>query len=68
MRLWRTRQSRAPKAFTGTCPIREHTGDGAYVGRCDHATYDHACPRHGIVADYPTRDDREVRVKDRRWR
>ena len=26
--------------FTGVCPIREHTGDGAYVGRCEFATYD----------------------------
>lgn len=54
------------REFTGSCPIREHTGDGAYVGRCDFATYDGFCPRHGAVEDYPTRDDREVRVEDRR--
>lgn len=53
-------------AFTGSCPIREHTGDGAYVGRCEHATYNGYCPRHGALEDYPTNDDREVRVQDRR--
>lgn len=52
--------------FTGSCPIREHTGDGAYVGRCEFATYDGFCPRHGALEDYPTNDDREVRVEDRR--
>lgn len=55
-----------PLTFTGSCPIREHTGDGAYVGRCEHATYDGYCPRHGALEDYPTNDDREVRVQDRR--
>lgn len=54
------------ESFTGSCPIREHTGDGAYVGRCDFATYDGYCPRHGALEDYPDRDDREVSIKDRR--
>jgi hypothetical protein len=57
---------REAREFTGSCPIREHTGDGAYVGRCEFATYDGFCPRHGALEDYPTRDDREVRVEDRR--
>lgn len=54
------RQKDEQPALTGNCPIREHTGDGAYVGRCDFATYEHVCPRHGRLADYPTNDDREV--------
>ena len=53
-------------ALTGNCPIREHTGDGAYVGRCDYACYDGVCPRHGVLEDYQHNDDREVRVEDRR--
>lgn len=54
--------------FTGSCPIREHTGDGHYVGRCEFATYDGYCPRHGALEDYPDNDDREVAVADRRKR
>lgn len=54
------------RVFTGSCPIREHTGGGAYVGRCEFATYGGFCPRHGALDDYPNRDDREVRVEDRR--
>jgi hypothetical protein len=53
--------------LTGTCPIREHTGDGAYVGRCDFATHDYVCPRHGYLSDYPNKDDRDVAVSDRRF-
>jgi hypothetical protein len=49
------------------CPIREHAGDGHYVGRCDFATHDGVCPRHGPVADYPSLDDRDVAVPNRRW-
>lgn len=60
------REAQPSPVFTGLCPIREHTGDGAYVGRCEHATYDGFCPRHGAIDDYPTSDDREVRVEDRR--
>jgi hypothetical protein len=52
--------------FTGNCPIREHTGDGAYVGRCEFATYNGFCPRHGALEDYPNRDDRDVLVENRR--
>jgi hypothetical protein len=44
----------------GSCDVREHTADGAYVGRCEHATHDGVCPRHGRLSDYPNRDDREV--------
>lgn len=53
--------------FTGNCPVREHTGDGAFVGRCEHACYDGICPRHGRLSDYPTNDDREVAVGHRRF-
>jgi hypothetical protein len=56
----------AEAVFTGNCKIREHTGDGAFVGRCDFATYNGFCPRHGAVEDYPTLDDREVPVSSRR--
>lgn len=48
------------------CPIREHTGDGFYVGRCDFAVYNGVCPRHGVVRDYPNLDDRDVPVEKRR--
>lgn len=54
------------RTLTGNCPIREHTGDGVYVGRCDFAVYDGFCPRHGALEDYPTFDDREVHPDDRR--
>lgn len=65
----RKRAVRGPEpAFTGSCPIREHTGDGHYVGRCEFATYDGYCPRHGALADYPDNDDRAVAVADRRKR
>lgn len=60
------RDAQQPKVFSGSCPIREHTGDGSYVGRCEFATYDDVCPRHGALKDYPNRDDRDVRVADRR--
>lgn len=48
---------RRHRSFTGSCPIREHAGDGHYVGRCEFATYDGFCPRHGALEDYPTNDD-----------
>lgn len=51
--------------LTGLCPIREHTGDGSFVGRCEFATYANVCPRHGRLDMYPDRDDREVLVMDR---
>lgn len=66
---WRRKQASDPRThamFTGNCVIREHTGDGHYVGRCDFATYNHICPRHGIVVDYPNDDDRDITVDQRR--
>lgn len=51
--------------LTGLCPVREHTGDGSYVGRCEFATYANVCPRHGRLDMYADRDDREVSVCDR---
>lgn len=66
---WR-RTGRTPgivaPTFTGSCPIREHTGDGHFVGRCEFPTYEGFCPRHGALEDYPNSDDREVRAQDRR--
>ena len=65
MRLRRKPEEKV-RRLDGNCRIREHTADGAYVGPCDFAVYDGVCPRHGVVADYPTLDDREVAVADRR--
>jgi hypothetical protein len=54
------------RMMDGTCPIREHAGDGGFVGRCDYPLHDHIyCPRHGRITDYPTLDDREVPVHQR---
>lgn len=65
---WRRHGAQIRRAeFTGNCPIREHTGDGHYVGRCDFACYGGICPRHGRLGDYPTLDDREVAVERRRF-
>lgn len=50
-----------------TCPIRQHTGDGAYVGRCDTAAYDGVCLRHGAIEDYPNLDDRDIAASARRF-
>jgi hypothetical protein len=36
--------------FTGNCMVFQHTGDGHYVGRCYHSTYDGRCPTHGDVS------------------
>lgn len=69
MALFRRRRNAVIEraTFTGSCPIREHTGDGHYVGRCDFATHDGVCPRHGMLSDYPDNDDREVEVRNRRF-
>jgi hypothetical protein len=60
------RKPKTAPVLDGNCAIREHTGDGAYVGRCDFAVYDGVCPRHGVVADYPNLDDRDVDPAARR--
>lgn len=66
MRLRRSKTEPAPApVFTGSCPIREHAGDGGYVGRCEFATYNGVCPRHGRMSMYPTRDDRDVDPRSR---
>lgn len=53
--------------FTGSCPVRLHTGDGAFVGRCYYATYGGRCCNHGDVAqwlvpnaDLADADDRKI--------
>lgn len=53
--------------FTGNCPVRQHTADGAYVGRCDYSTYGGRCHLHGDVsrwlgedADLTDADDRKL--------
>ena len=77
---WLQRKPAAEPVLAGNCPIREHTGDGAYIGRCDFAIYskyggsrapiviyDEICPRHGLLADYPNLDDRDVDPRYRRF-
>jgi len=61
------RRRREPE-FTGNCPVRQHTGDAHYVGRCEYATYDGHCRVHGDVtrflapdADLTGADDRLLR-------
>lgn len=61
------RKRKEERVLTGNCPIREHSGDGDYVGRCEFACYNYICPRHGRLADYLIGDDREVAVADRRF-
>lgn len=68
MRLLR-RHLPPPVSFPveGTCPFREHTADGDYVGRCDFPLYGGVCGRHGrIPSDFALRDDRLL--PDRRQR
>lgn len=65
--LFRRANDESRRTPDGNCPIREHTGDGVYVGRCDFAVYGGICPRHGVVADYYTLDDRDVPVANRRF-
>lgn len=60
---WRTKT--VERTLTGNCPVREHTGDGEYVGRCEFACYDGICPRHGLLSAYSSNDDREVAVNER---
>lgn len=43
---------KGPKEFTGTCPVRQHTADGDYVGRCYHSTYGGHCHLHGDVSRF----------------
>jgi hypothetical protein len=43
--------------FTGTCMVREFTGDGQFVGRCYYSTYDGQCLRHGNVSRYLDSDE-----------
>jgi hypothetical protein len=65
MRRRRSASESEPQII-GSCPIREHTGDGIYVGRCEFAMHDGYCPRHGAVEDYPNLDDRDIQPIDRR--
>lgn len=46
------RKQEPVRIFTGSCRIREYTGDGWYVGPCEHATYNGECPRHGDVSPW----------------
>lgn len=59
MTIMNRRFSRTP-ILTGSCPVREHAGDGGFVGRCEFATYDGVCGRHGRVDLVPDLDDREL--------
>lgn len=53
------------------CPIREHTGDGHYVGRCDFGLTGKPplqyCPRHGWTGAYKNNDDRDIPVSRRSY-
>lgn len=44
------RVSPLTRAFSASCPVREHTGDGKSAGRCwHHVGTQGICPRHGDV-------------------
>lgn len=43
------------REFTGNCFVKQTTGDGDYVGRCYHSTYDGDCPLHGDVTIWLTK-------------
>lgn len=67
VKLRRTRKDMPAPPFTGSCPVRLHTGDGAFVGRCYYPTYGGRCPTHGNVAqwlgpdaDLMDADDRKI--------
>ena len=45
------------KQFTGNCLVRQHTGDGVYVGRCYYSTYNNVCHLHGDVSEWLELDD-----------
>jgi hypothetical protein len=49
---WRRRIDDPPIEFTGNCLVRQHTGDGYYVGRCWHSTYNGSCHLHGDVTEW----------------
>jgi hypothetical protein len=67
MSSWkRPRRAEAPKPFTGNCPVRQHTGDGAFVGRCWHSTYGGVCPLHGDVSGWLEDDADLTDADDRR--
>ncbi len=54
--------------FTGNCPVRQHAGDGTYVGRCDHSTYADRCPLHGDVGRWLASDfEADLRYADDRY-
>jgi hypothetical protein len=61
--------TKAKPAFTGSCPVRQHTGDGNYVGRCYHSTYNGRCHLHGDVSRFlgesPDLTDADDRLIDR---
>lgn len=48
--MWPFKRKPAPKVFTGNCMVYQHTGDGAYAGRCYHSTYNGVCHLHGDVS------------------
>lgn len=51
--------------FTGNCPVRQHTADGAGVGRCWHSTYQGVCPVHGEVSEW-LKPDADLKQADDR--
>lgn len=66
MGLFRRKKRESEPVFTGNCYVRQHTGDGHFVGRCYHSTYNDVCPVHGNVgewlADKPTNMSGEAEI------
>lgn len=50
--MWPFKRKTEPRVFTGNCLVWQHTGDGVYVGRCYHSTYNGRCHVHGDVRIY----------------
>ena len=66
MSIFRRKPKPKPEVFTGNCLVRQHTGDGFYVGRCYHSTYNDVCPVHGNVAEWLS-DDPDDLQSYRAW-
>lgn len=62
----RLRRRKPIPVFTGNCPVRQHTADGAFVGRCDHSTYSGRCHLHGDVSRWLVADANLGDADDRR--
>lgn len=61
----RRRKAAEERTFTGNCPVRQHTADGAYVGRCWYSTYNGRCDLHGDVSRFLAPDANLAEADDR---